>query len=60
MKEKELFKKSDTSGFTNNSDLNQKILRPWTKAELKSEEDKIVIVINQAFYLSYFRDKSHL
>ena len=58
MKEKELFKKSDTSGFTNNSDLNQKILRPSTKAELKSEEDKIVII--QAFYLSYFRDKSHL
>ena len=58
MKEKELFKKSDTSGFINNSDLNKKILRPSTKAELKSEEDKIVII--QAFYLSYFRDKSHL
>ena len=37
MKEKELVKKSDISGFINNSELDKKIATLATKAELKAE-----------------------
>ena len=57
MKEKELVKKSDISGFINNSDLDNKIATLATKAELKSEQDKIVKV--RVFDSSYFCGKSH-
>ena len=37
IKEKELVKKSDISGFINNSELDKKIATLATKAELKAE-----------------------
>ena len=48
---------SDISGFINNSDLEKKITTQATKAELKSEQDKIKKL--QPFDSSYFRSKSH-
>ena len=42
IKEKELVKKCDISGFRNNSVLNKEITTPATKAELKAKQDKIV------------------
>ena len=57
MKEKELVKKSDISGFINNSDLDNKIATLATKAELKAEQDKIVKV--QVFDSSYLCGKNH-
>ena len=57
MKEKELVKKSDISGFINNSDLDNKIATLSTKTALKTEQDKITKL--QASELNYFRGKSH-
>ena len=57
IKEKELVKKSDISGFIDNSNLDKKIAARTTKVELKAEKDKIVKL--QAFDSSYFCYKSH-
>ena len=60
IKEKELVKRSDVSGFINNSDLDKKIARLAAiaaKAELKAEQDKIVK--RYTFDSSYFQGKSH-
>ena len=57
IKEKELVNKSDISGFIDNSNLDKKKVTLATKAELKTEKDKIVKL--QAFDSSYFRYKSH-
>ena len=57
LKEKKLVIKSNNSGFIDNSDLNKKIATLANKAELGSEQNKIVDF--QAFDSSYFRSKSH-
>ena len=60
IKERELVKKSNVSGFINNSDLDKKITilaAIATKAELKAEQDKIVK--RYTFDSSYFQGKSH-
>ena len=54
IKEKDLVDKSDISGFIDNSDLDKKIVKLATKAELKSEQAKIVKF--KAFDSSYFED----
>ena len=52
-----LIKKSDISGFINNSDLNEKIKTLATKAELKPEKDEILKF--QVFDSNYFHGKSN-
>ena len=49
--------KSALAGFINNADLEKKVAKLATKAELKAEKDKITKL--QAFDSSYFRGKSH-
>ena len=53
---KELVEKSDILGFIDNCDLDKKIGTLAAKAELKTEQNKIVKL--QAFDFSYFRCKS--
>ena len=42
IKQKELVKKSDVSGFVNDFELNKKEETLATKAELKAQQDKII------------------
>ena len=44
-----LVKKSDISGFIDNSNLDKKIATLATKAELKSEQDKIIELVYKQF-----------
>ena len=53
--EKQLAKKSDFYGFTNNTNLGQALATIATKVGLKTEQDKTVKC--QAFDLSYFWSK---
>ena len=57
IKEKGLVDKSNISGFIKDLDLDKKIATLATKAELKSEQDKIAKL--EAFVSSYFHGKSH-
>ena len=57
IKEKGSVNKSDISHLVQNSDLNTKLTTLATKAELKTEQDKIVKL--QIFDSTYFGDKSH-
>ena len=58
IKSKNLTDKSAIAGYINNSDLvKKKVATLATKAELKTEQDKIIKV--KAFDSSYFWDKSH-
>ena len=55
-KEKTLVDKFDISNLVKNSDLNTKLATPETKAQLKTEQDKIVEL--QVFDSIYFRVKN--
>lgn len=52
-----LVDKSATVGFVDNADLNNKVAKLATKAQLKAKQDEIVKL--QSFNSSYFRCKSH-
>ena len=56
IKQKELVNKSNISNLVKNSDLNTKLAKLATKAELKAKQDKIVKL--QAFDSSNFHDKN--
>ena len=57
IKEKGLVGIPTIAGFKDNADLNKKLEKLTTKAELKVEQDEIVHL--QAFDSGYFRGKSH-
>ena len=57
IKEKGSVNKSDITHLIQNSDLNTKLTTLATKAELKTQQDKIVKL--QIFDSTYFRDKSY-
>ena len=57
IKEKRSFDKSNISNLVKNSDLKMKLTTLARKAELKSDQHKIVKL--QAFTSSYFCSKSH-
>ena len=59
IKQKELVDKSAIAGFINNPDFNEKIATIATKAELKTEQDKI-IKLQLLDHPSYFCNKNHL
>ena len=57
IKGKKLISDSNTSGLTNNFDLDNAITILVTKVELKAKQDKLVKC--QVFDSNYFRGKSH-
>ena len=58
IKQKKLVDKSAIAGFINNPDFNEKIATIATKAELKTEQDKI-IKLQLLDHPSYFCNKNH-